>query len=74
MNREFFYVDRLEGEHIICETDNGETLTFLKSDFSFPVYEGAVLEKSENGVFSLNLKKEEERKEYLFNLQQDLFR
>lgn len=72
MSGEFFYVDRLEGEHIICETDSGETYTFLKSDFSFPVYEGAVLEKSEDGVFSLNIGKEEERKEYLFKLLQDL--
>lgn len=73
MNVEFFYVDRLEGERVICETENGETQTFLKSDFPFSVYEGAVLEKSDNGAFSLNIEKEEERREYLFKLQQNLF-
>lgn len=73
MSDKFWYVDRVEGEKIICENDNLETHTFLKSEFSFDVYEGAVLKEESDGSFSLDKKMEDERRKELFKMQQNLF-
>lgn len=73
MSDKFWYVDRIEGDRAICENDNLETRSFLKSDFSFEIYEGAVIREESGGAFSHDTVKENERREELYRLQQDLF-
>lgn len=69
----YWYVDRLEENKVVCENDYGELRTFLKSDFSFGIYEGAVVKEENNGKFSLDKEAENKRREELFKMQQDLF-
>ena len=67
------YVDRLEGELVVCETETGERLTLALSDLPDGVREGSVLRRDETGSFVLDAKAEEKRRRELFDRQEDLF-
>lgn len=67
------YVDRLEGELAVCETETGERLTLALDDLPDGVREGSVLEQDERGGWRLNPEAEERRRQELFARQEDLF-
>ena len=67
------YVDRLEGELAVCETETGERLTLALDDLPDGVREGSVLEQDETGSFVLDAEAEEKRRRELFDRQEDLF-
>ncbi len=67
------YVDRLEGELVVCETETGERLTLALDDLPDGVREGSVLEQDESGSFLLDAEAEEKRRRELFDRQEDLF-
>lgn len=67
------YVDRLEGELVVCETETGERLTLALDELPDGVREGSVLEQDEIGSFVLDAKAEEKRRRELFDRQEDLF-
>ncbi len=66
-------VDRIEENIAVCMDEN-EVLTEVKiAALPDGVREGSILIKLDDGNFKLDLQAEEERREMLFNLQNDLF-
>lgn len=73
MNKDFYSVSRIEDKKAVLEFPNG---SFNEVPFSLlppDVKEGNVLILNEKGVFVHDFQLEEERKQYLLNLQDDIF-
>ncbi len=66
-------VDRIEGNIAVCMDENEVLFELEISALPDGVREGSVLLQLENGCFEPDLKAEEERREMLFDLQNDLF-
>ena len=67
------FVDRIEGDLAVCETEDGEHLTLPLGCLPDGVREGSVLERDEAGSFLLNAETEEKRRSELLKRQNELF-
>ena len=67
------FIDRIEGDLAVCETEDGEFLTLPLRDLPDGLREGSVLERGKTGAWRLNPEEEEKRRCALFELQNELF-
>ena len=66
-----YYVDRIDGGIVICDAADGKTYRFSASDLPEDVFEGCVLQ-GQDGAFSVDLARTEERRQMLWALQDAL--
>ncbi len=67
-----YYVDRIEADKAVCETPDGENVSFPLNVLPPETREGSVL-REEAGVFSLDDDAAEARRCALLSLQEALF-
>lgn len=67
-----YIVDRIESDIAVCEDENLSIVNIPLSVLPKGAKEGSVI-LFKDGVYSLTLKDEEERRNKLFNLMEDLF-
>ena len=65
-------VDRIEGDLLVCENDNGERFTLSPGQYIPPVSEGDVLVLI-NGIYCVDPEETERRREEIIALSNDLF-
>ena len=65
-------VDRIEENTVVCETEETGFVTINLIDLPDGVHEGSIL-IFENGSYFVDLNEEQQRREKLFALQEDIF-
>lgn len=71
---EFLFVDRVEGEHIICENTVGEEIKLNVQDAHCGVKEGDVIYISDTGEVIVDKKLTEKRKIEILKLRGNLIK
>lgn len=67
-----FYVDRIEKDVVICENDNNDIASLPLSDMPDGIKDGSVL-LYEGGKYTLLTDEEEERRNRMLSLQNEIF-
>ena len=68
-----YIVDRIEGNYVICETEQGNFLKVERNQLPPNVSEGDVLQE-EDGAFQIDQQKTKQRKQKIFNLSKSVFK
>ncbi len=66
------FVDRIEGEFAVCQTEDEAVINLPLSHLGFEVKEGSVISEN-NGAYELLIDEEEKRRNANFKLAESLF-
>ena len=67
-------IDRIENEIVVCEDENGKILELPVDMFLYPIQDGDVVTKNENGLYEVNKEETQKRMKNIENRFNNLFK
>lgn len=68
-----FFVDRIDGENVFCEDEDGEEIKFDVGDINGQVSEGDVIFQDETGIIKKDFEATALRKQKISNLKKCIY-